>query len=246
MSKTAVVKELEALGKPTHAATYARHGITGRVLGVPYADLYKLQKRIGVDSKLAEQLWSTGVHDARTLAIFISDPATIKAATLDTWAKTVDNQLTLDAVAGLAAKTPAATARMKKWMAAKNEWVAATGWHVLSALCGAPEHGGLKDSDLASFVATIEKSIHGERNRTKHSMNGALIALGTCGPALEKKALAAAKRIGKVDIDHGDTSCKTPDALTYIKKVVAHQKQKQAKAAAKKKATKKTKKVRAH
>jgi len=33
--------------------------------------------------------------------------------------------------------------------------------------------------------------------------------------------LAAAKRIGKVEVDHGETSCKTPDASTYIRKAVA-------------------------
>jgi hypothetical protein len=37
-------------------------------------------------------------------------------------------------------------------------------------------------------------------------------------PALRKKATDVAKRIGKVDVDHGDTSCKTPDAVEYIEK----------------------------
>ena len=33
------------------------------------------------------------------------------------------------------------------------------------------------------------------------------------------KALRAAKKIGKVDIDVGDTSCKVQDATEYIRKV---------------------------
>lgn len=52
-------------------------------------------------------------------------------------------------------------------------------------------------------------------------MNSALIAIGIRNPKLERKALAAAKRIGKVEVDHGETSCKTPDAPTYIRKAVA-------------------------
>ena len=43
---------------------------------------------------------------------------------------------------------------------------------------------------------------------------------------MEKEALAAAKRIGKVEINHGDTACKTPDAAAYIKKTVAYNKKK--------------------
>jgi hypothetical protein len=52
-------------------------------------------------------------------------------------------------------------------------------------------------------------------------MNGALIAIGLRNPRLEKKAVAAAKRIGKVEVDHGETSCETPDAAAYIAKAKA-------------------------
>ena len=49
-----------------------------------------------------------------------------------------------------------------------------------------------------------------------------------CRPGLTKRALAAATRIGVVDVDHGETSCMTPDARTYIKKTLAHRKKKAA------------------
>jgi hypothetical protein len=54
-------------------------------------------------------------------------------------------------------------------------------------------------------------------------MNGALIGIGIAKPALRNKAIAAAKRIGKVEVDHGETNCKTPDAVTYIEKAVKRQ-----------------------
>jgi hypothetical protein len=50
----------------------------------------------------------------------------------------------------------------------------------------------------------------------------AVITIGCRNAALRKAATAAAKRIGKVDIDHGDTACKTPDAAGYIDKSWAH------------------------
>ena len=56
-------------------------------------------------------------------------------------------------------------------------------------------------------------------------MNSALIAIGIRNSALESKALSAAKKIGKVDVDHGETSCKTPDAAKYIRKTVERKKQ---------------------
>ena len=48
--------------------------------------------------------------------------------------------------------------------------------------------------------------------------NSTLIAIGFRSHTLEKKALAVAKKIGVVEMDHGETNCKTPDAAAYILK----------------------------
>ncbi len=34
-----------------------------------------------------------------------------------------------------------------------------------------------------------------------------------------KKVKAAAKKIGKVEVDHGNTACKTPENITTIEKI---------------------------
>jgi hypothetical protein len=59
-------------------------------------------------------------------------------------------------------------------------------------------------------------------------MNQAVIGIGVRNDALRRLAVAAAKRIGKVEVDHGETGCKTPDAAAYIEKTVAYRKQKAA------------------
>jgi hypothetical protein len=64
-------------------------------------------------------------------------------------------------------------------------------------------------------------------------MNGALIAIGLRNPAMEKRAVDIAKKIGRVVVDHGETACKTPDAIEYIKKTKAHREKKKVKASAK-------------
>ena len=63
-------------------------------------------------------------------------------------------------------------------------------------------------------------------------MNQAVISIGVRNETLQEKALAAARAIGKVKVDHGETSCKTPDAAAYIKKTIEHRKKKAAKEAA--------------
>ena len=55
-------------------------------------------------------------------------------------------------------------------------------------------------------------------------MNSAVIAIGSRSPQMRELALAAAARIGKVTVDHGQTGCQTPDAASYIRKVAARAK----------------------
>ena len=74
------------------------------------------------------------------------------------------------------------------------------------------------DAQLTEYLRTIERDIQGSKNRVRDAMNSALIAIGTRSAALEKKAIAAARKIGTVLVDHGETCCKTPDAEAYILK----------------------------
>ena len=57
-------------------------------------------------------------------------------------------------------------------------------------------------------------------------MNMAVIAIGCRSAGLRKEANAAARRIGVVEVDHGDTACKTPAAAEYIDKAWAQSKAK--------------------
>ena len=47
------------------------------------------------------------------------------------------------------------------------------------------------------------------------------LAIGGSLGELREEALAAARAIGKVAVDHGETGCKTPDAAAYIERMAA-------------------------
>lgn len=234
MNVSEVMEKLASLGNEQARKTYVRHGITGKAFGVRYGDLYKLVKQIGTDPRLADQLWETENHDAQVLALMIADPESVKASVLDRWVKQANNSLLADAVAKLAAKTGTWKTRHAKWIKSKNEWVAACGWHVLSAVLAEGSDAAEAD-ELRQTLAHIEESIHSSPNRVRYAMNNAVISIGGLGGTLQREAIACAKRIGKVDVDHGDTSCKTPDAVEYIKKMADHRKKKADKAKSRRK-----------
>ena len=220
MTRTQVMKELKAAGTAQNRKVYRRHGIREPLFGVSYAALGKLKKKIKVDQPLAEQLWATGNHDARALATLIADPEKISARTLDAWAKEVDNPGLAAALSNVAAASKSAKTRMEKWTTSRAELVSCAGWHTLASI--AREGDGYPDAYFKKYLDTIETKIHTSKNWAKYAMNNALINIGVRNPALERKAIAAAKRIGIVEVDHGQTGCKTPDAVAYIRKTVTH------------------------
>ena len=186
------------------------------MFGVSYAHLTKIQKRIKTGHELAGELWASGNHDARVLATMIADPGAATLALINAWKKDLDNAVLTDAFSGFVAETSHARARMEQWTRSKHEWAGRAGWLLLARL--ARTEKSPSDAQLTGYLRTIERDIHGSKNRVRDAMNSALISIGARNAALEKKAIAAARKIGKVVVDHGETGCKTPDAEAYILK----------------------------
>lgn len=214
-----LMQELKSLGTEQYRKTYKRHGVQDELYGVSYAHLGTLKKKIKIDHELAQQLWKSGVHDARILATMIADPAQ-GSSVVDDWAKDISSYVIIDALATFAAQTSPDPKKIEKWMKSKDEWTGCFGWSVFARL--ARVDGAYSDEALEQYLNTIERDIRKAKNRVKYAMNSAVISIGVRNEKLQQKALAAAARIGKVEVDHGDTDCKTPDAAAYIRKTVAH------------------------
>lgn len=219
MTAEQVLAELESMGTAQNRKVYARHGVGREMYGVSYSNLGKLKKKIRLDQDLAEALWASGNHDAMVLATMVADPSQVRSSQLDAWARALDSYVLTDAFSSLAAKTPFVRAKFNKWSKSAKESIGQAGWLMLCALARSGDE--LTDEFFETQLATIEEQIHGRKNRVRYAMNSALMNIGGRNPALKDKAIAAAKRIGRVEVDHGETSCKTPDAVPYIEKMWA-------------------------
>jgi 3-methyladenine DNA glycosylase AlkD len=227
MTYNEVMKKLKKMGTAQNRKVYGRHGVGEKMYGVSYADLNKLKKQIKVDHELALKMWASGNHDARVLATMVVDADQIKSAVLDSWAKDLDNYVITDAFSSMTARSPHLKKKMEKWTKSKNEWIGRTGWALLGRVAYKDE--ALSDGYFTKYLGEIEKGIHAGKNRVRDAMNNAVINIGLRNGQLEKKAIAAAKRIGRVEVDHGETGCKTPDAIDYIKKTKAYRAKKKQK-----------------
>jgi 3-methyladenine DNA glycosylase AlkD len=223
MNLAETMKALEAAGSEQTRKTLTRHGVSGPQFGVSYAFLKTLAKKIKRDHELAAELWDTGNHDARILALMIADPAAVTGKQIDQWAKAVENHVLTSALGNFISGTRYARDRAEKWEG-RTDGLRGAAWVILCNL--AMSDPDLPDAFFETRLRTIERDIHEHKNRLGHGMNQTLISIGARNPRLTELALAAAKRIGKVEVDHGDTSCKTPDATAYIHRMLAHRKKK--------------------
>ena len=216
MTAKEVLAELKRTGTAQNRKVYARHGIGEKMFGVSFADLGKLKKKIKLDHELAKQLWASGNHDAQVLATMIVEPEKMDDSLLESWAKNLSNYVIADMFSRTASQSTLACKKVLQWTKSAEEYVGQAGWNLLAHL--AMDNQDLPDSYFEIYLDVIERKIHKSKNRVRHAMNSALIAIGIRNAALEKAALAAAAKIGKVDVDHGETNCKTPDAASYIRK----------------------------
>jgi 3-methyladenine DNA glycosylase AlkD len=220
MTLAAVMAELKKNGSAQTAKIYARHGAGGSIFGVSFATLKTLMKRIRVDHELAMALWDTGNFDARNLAVKVVDPQRMTVRDLERWAKEAGMRTLASYVGGLAAESPHGETLLASWLGSRNERLRCAGWQLLSCLAMRSE--SIPDRVFEKRLADIERTIHAAPNGERHSMNAAMIAIGCRSAALRAATLAASRRIGRVEVDHGETACETPDAAAYIAKTWAH------------------------
>jgi 3-methyladenine DNA glycosylase AlkD len=114
MLSSDVLTKLKRLGKKKTAEIYRRHGATGEVWGVSFADLGALKKQIKTDHNIAQSLWKSGVLDAQTLALMIADPAALTPAEADEWLAQSQADVLLGYLAQLVARTSFARDKLRK------------------------------------------------------------------------------------------------------------------------------------
>jgi 3-methyladenine DNA glycosylase AlkD len=220
MSANDIVAELKTLGSESIKKVLVKHGAKEPFFGVKVEHLKKIQKRIKVDYKLALELYDTGISDAMYLAGLIADDAKMTKKDLQHWVeKAYWYMLSEYTVPWVAAGSPVGHKLALEWIDSKNEQVAAAGWSTFSSLVGTRDDAQLDVPELKKLLARVAKTIHEQPNRVRHTMNGFIIAVGCYVNALTDAALDTAKKVGVVSVNMGDTACKVPAAVDYIKKV---------------------------
>ena len=220
MTVKEVMAELELLGNDQTKKTLLRHGAKEPLFGVKISDLKGLRKELKNNHETALELYKTGNSDAMYLAGLIADPEEVTKAELNRWVKTAPWPLISGtAVAALAAESKHALSLAREWIDSKKELIAAAGWQTWSHHLSIVDNEEIHSDEIKALLKRVSLEIHAEFNEVKAAMNGFLIAAGSYYPEVTVLAKSLAKKIGEVDVNKGNTACKTPDAVACLEKV---------------------------
>lgn len=221
MNINEVMAELEKNGSEQTKKILVRHGAKEPFFGVKADFLKKLQKKIKVDHKLALELYETGNSDAMYFAAMIADTEKMTKKEIQKWVKQAYwYYLSEHAVVAVASEHKDGFDIALDWIERKDENINSAGWATLSSIISKKPNEELDLKIIVGLIDRVVKDIHNSKDRTRYTMNGFVIAVGSYIPELTKKALKAADTIGKVKVFMGETSCKVPFATDYINKII--------------------------
>lgn len=219
MTLDEVMQALAAKASATTKRTLMRHGAPEPIFGVRIGDMQPIRKQIKGDQALAMQLYATGNSDAMYLAGLVADGRKMTRAQIERWVKTsVWHMHSGTTVPCVAAEHPDAIEIALKWIDSPKESIAVSGWATLSNVVTTTPDEKLPMKQIASLLTRIVKTIHTSQNFVRYAMNNFVICCGTYVSPLADKAITAARKIGRLEVDMGDTECRVPEAESYILK----------------------------
>jgi len=221
MTKDEVLKALQSMSDPNTKNTLLKHGAKEPFFGVKIGDMKKIVKKIKKDHELSLELYDTGNGDAMYFAGLIADENKISKKDLEKWAKKANWYMHSEyTVAWIAAESKYGFELGQEWIRSKDERIASAGWSTLSNLASIKPDEELDIAAFDQLLDHVSENIHNAQNRVRYTMNGFVISAAAYVPALTKKAMKIAEKIGKVHVEMGGTSCKVPLATDYIQKII--------------------------
>jgi 3-methyladenine DNA glycosylase AlkD len=196
MTADEVLERLVALSDPGGLEQLARFGSRpAKALGgISAPALQKLAREVGKDHVLAQELWESGVHEARLLACMIDEPKAVSEEQMERWVADFDAWDLCDTCCGyLFDKTPIAYRKAMEWSARSEEYVKRSSFALMAYL--AVHDKQAPDDKFLEFLPVIERESDDDRNFVKKAVNWALRQIGKRNLSLNAAAIATAREI---------------------------------------------------
>ena len=194
-----ILEQLKSLSDPKAVAGMTRFGITPEnAYGISIPNLRKIAKEIGKDHSLAQQLWESGIREARILSSMIDDPKIVTEEQIEEWVSDFTYWEICDQCCmNLFEKTKFAYQKCFQWASREEEFVRRAGFVLMARLAVSDKKAA--DEKFEEFLPIIMGGSTDERNYVKKAVNWALRQIGKRNLGLNARAIETAREIQKTD-----------------------------------------------
>lgn len=198
-TKSSVLRDLHSLADPKVRAKMSYFGISvEKAHGISVPELRRLAKKIGKNHELADQLWASGIHEAKSLAGMIGESEKVTAAQMDRWAHDFDSWDVVDGTCcDLFVHASSAWKKAVEWSRRKEEFVKRAAFSLMAYL--SYKNKSAPDSKFLRLLTIIKRESRDDRHFVKKAVNWALRNIGKRNPALNRAAIRTAKQIRALD-----------------------------------------------
>ncbi|MGK9475700.1 DNA alkylation repair protein [Melioribacter sp. OK-6-Me] len=173
----------------------ARYGINvEKAFGVSLNELRDIARRIGKNHELAKELWESGYHEARHLAVLIEELDKVTKKQMEKWVHDFDSWDLCDGTCiHLFRKTPFANDKINRWMKNDEEFVRRASFTLIATL--ALHDKKADDVTFINYLSDIKRYSYDERNFVKKAVNWALRQIGKRNINLNRLAVQIAQEL---------------------------------------------------
>jgi 3-methyladenine DNA glycosylase AlkD len=220
-----VMQELEVLGKERTKKIYISNGAHEPLFGVATGAMKPIAKKIKINQRLAEELYSTGNYDAMYFAGIIADPKAMTESDFDRWMDGAYFYMLSDYVVAVTlSESDIAQDVADQWIASGNELRMSAGWSCYCWLLGNRQDNEFSESKISNMLDIVKNTIHDSPERTKSAMNNFLYTVAISYLPLHEKAVKTAKEVGTVEVNRDKKKSSFLNAYENIQKDIDRRK----------------------
>ena len=194
-TKVEVLRELRSVADPNVRAKLSYFGVNvPKAYGISTPVLHAFARHIGKDQPLAEELWSSRIHEARILATLIGESEKITASQMERWVREFDSWDVVDAACCyLYAGAKPAWDKVHEWSSRSREFEKRAAFSLAAYLSYKDKTAD--DARFEKVLSLVEREAHDERNIVRKAVNWALRNIGKRNLRLNAAAICSAERI---------------------------------------------------
>ena len=202
----------------THWKEHAEKSGGLKSYGVGLTKLRKYARTLDKDSKLARQLWQSGVYEMKIISLLIDDPKKMTTEQAEIQVEQLQGGYLAHVFSSCdaqLAKTPFVVELADKWIVSKDPVRQRCGYGLLYEISKQKKKSAPEEDYFLAHITNIDKTYPKQSTNILMAMAGALMGMGKRTKKLNAAALKVARKIGPIDFDP-DGRCDPMDVSKHL------------------------------